>query len=527
MTIIPEPESLTTASGHFNLNENTIIYSDLKNKELSEYLKSIIFSYTNFKLLIQEISQAPHTDNSISIEINDLNEQLGNEGYILEITPQHITLSAYKPAGIFYCIQTIRQLLPIKTETLQNNEYENSKINCLKIEDYPRFSWRGFMLDEARHFHGKQVVKTLLDLMAMLKMNVFHWHLSDDQGFRIEIKEYPNFTKIGSKREESQVVSGFRKKMNGIPHSGFYSQEDIKEIIIYASARFITVIPEVDIPGHSRAILASYPNLGCRGHPLKVSTHWGIHRDILCVGKEITFKIIQEVLDEIISLFPSNIIHIGGDEVPKSRWKECPDCQLRIKNEGLKNEKGLKAYFISRVINYLKSKGQRVIAWNDILHENLERDIIIQYWILKKKKVINHLKKGGEVIMSNFKYTYLDHSYSFTPLKLAYEFEPIPKELEQQYHKHVLGLEALMWGEYTPNTKRLGWQTFPRLIAFSEVGWTSKNKKNYKSFLNRLKQFLKMLDTIGINYAKLSEVNPSFIKRFFGVFSLLKYISID
>jgi len=376
------------------------------------------------------------------------------------------------------------------------------------------------MLDEARHFHGKKVVKKLLDLMARLKLNIFHWHLTDDQGWRIEIKKYPNLIEIGSKREESQVGGFFNKRKNGIPHSGYYLQDDIKEIISYAKDRFITIIPEIDMPGHTRAALASYPNLSCRGYSFRVSPHWGIHRDILCIGKEEVFDFVKGVLDEIAQLFPSDIIHIGGDEVPKNRWEECERCQLRISKEGLKNEGDLQIYFTNRITAFLKSKGKRVMGWNEILDKNLEEDIICQYWLRGKEKVFKYLQRSGNVIMSNFKFAYLDHSYSFTPLKLAYKFEPIPKKLKPHYHENVLGLEAVMWGEFIPNLKRLEWQTFPRLIAFSEVSWTPKDKKKFRHFQNRLDRFLRRLDIIGVNYANKKEVRPRFLKRKFGIITI-------
>lgn len=448
-------------------------------------------------------------------------KNLGSEGYTLEIMPLKIKISAMNPAGVFYGIQTLRQLLPIEIESrkiVKNVEWE---IPCLKIEDYPRFAWRGYMLDEARHFHGKEVVKKILDFIAFFKMNRFHWHLTDDQGWRIEIKNYPKLTEIGSKREETQVGGRFSKKRNGIPHSGYYTEEEIAEIVRYAKNRFVKIIPEIDLPGHSRAALASYPNLSCKGYPFRVSTHWGFHKDVMCIGKDEVFEFTNTVLNEIVAIFSSNLIHIGGDEVLMERWKECPDCQDKLKSEGLKNEKELQSYFTNRISKYLNSKNQKVICWNDVLDENLTENIICQYWLRGKKKVLDHIRKGGDVIMSNFKYAYLDHSYSFTPLKLAYKFEPIPKNLNKEYYKHILGLEALMWGEYIPNNKRLEWQTFPRLIAFAEIGWTPKIKKNFTSFHKRLSEILKRLNLIGINYAKINEVKGSFFKRLFKWFTLI------
>ncbi|MFX1309801.1 MAG: beta-N-acetylhexosaminidase [Promethearchaeota archaeon] len=522
ITIIPRPVSISISSGKFTLTDETIIFSDQNLLGISNFLKNLIYNATGFNIDIREYKGSTDViKNSIILHISEDSSNLGTEGYLISISPLEVKISAKNPAGIFYGIQTLRQLLPVEIESknfIDNVEWE---IQCLKIKDFPRFSWRGYMLDEGRHFHGKEVVKRILDLMALLKMNIFHWHLTEDQGWRIQIKNYPKLTEIGSKREETQIGGRLSKKRDGIPHSGYYSQEDIQDIIEYAKDRFITIIPEIDMPGHTRAALASYPHLSCKGYPFRVSTHWGFHKDVMCVGKEEVFEFIQGVLNEIIELFPSNIIHIGGDEVLKERWKECPDCQKRLKTEGFNDVNELETYFINRLSAYLKSRGKKVICWNDVLNENLTENIICQYWFRRKKRVIEHVKKGGNVIMSNFKFTYLDHSYSFTPLKMAYKFEPIPKNLDQKYHKYVLGLEAPMWGEYTPNIKRLEWQTFPRLIAFSEIGWTPKDKRDFSLFRNHLNHFLKRFDIIGINYAKSKEVKKNIFKRLFKVFTLV------
>ncbi|MFW9874080.1 MAG: beta-N-acetylhexosaminidase [Candidatus Thorarchaeota archaeon] len=511
--IIPEPVYLIFSDREFTLTENTIIQSNQKLLNISDHLKNFLFPPTGFNLSIKKVENITTNDNTINLILINKNNQLGSDGYRLKITPHRINISARKPAGVFYGIQTLRQLLPLEIESKIGVENIKWKLPCLKIEDYPRFPWRGYMLDEARHFHGKEIVKKLLDLMALFKLNIFHWHLTDDQGWRIEIKKYPKLIEIGSKRNESQIGDFSNNKKNGIPHSGYYLQEEIKEIITYAKNRFITIIPEIDMPGHTRAAIASYPNLSCRGFSLRVSPHWGIHRDIICIGKEEVFEFIKGVLDEIAELFSSDIIHIGGDEVPKNRWKECERCQSRIEKEGLKNEEDLQVYFTNRITAFINSKGKRTMGWNEILDENLKEDIICQYWLRGKEKVFRHLQNNGKVINSDFKFTYLDHSYSFTPLKLAYGFEPIPKKLKNQYHENVLGLEALMWGEFIPNLKRLEWQTFPRLIAFSEIGWTPKDKKDFRSFQIRLDNLLKRLDFMGINYANKNEVKGVFLEE--------------
>lgn len=520
LAIIPEPVSLAFSSGKFNLTEKSIICYNDNLKELAKYLRDLLYPATGFNLEIKEFDTSTNKENFINLILSN-EDTTEPESYNLKVLPNNINISANNPAGIFYGIQTLRQLFPVEVECENIVDSFTWEFPCLEIEDFPRFKWRGYMLDEARHFHGKDVVKKILDLLSLLKMNVFHWHLTDDQGWRIEIKKYPKLTEIGSKREETQLGGRLSKKRDSNPHEGYYSQEDIKEIIEYASNRFIKIIPELDMPGHSRAALASYPNLSCKGHQLKVSTHWGFHKDVLCVGKDEVFEFLNHTLKEIIDLFPSNIIHIGGDEVLKDRWRECPNCQNRLQSEGLQNENHLQSYFINRLAQYLNSNGQKVICWNDILDKNLTENIICQYWLRGKKKVLEFIKEGGDVIMSDFKFMYLDHSYSFTPLKLAYNFDPIPKKLSTQYHKQILGLEAPMWTEFTPNTKRLEWQTFPRLLVFAEIGWTPKNKKNYALFHQRLIEFLKRLDYHGINYAKLKEAKGSLFKRLFKWLTLL------
>ncbi|MFX0007575.1 MAG: beta-N-acetylhexosaminidase [Candidatus Hermodarchaeota archaeon] len=520
INVIPKPVSWNFNSGEFTLTEGIRIYADDGLSKLGLYLKNFLHSATGFNLTVKETNEKSHVEPAIILKLTNNRKNLNYEGYSIDINTKEINITAPYVIGIFYGIQTLRQLLPPEIENSAKIKNFEWRIPCLELIDFPRFSWRGYMLDEARHFHGVKIVKKLLDLLALLKLNKFHWHLTDDQGWRIEIKKYPNLTDIGSKREETQIGSRFSKKRDGVPHSGFYTQEDIQKIVNYANERFIQIIPEIDTPGHIRAALASYPYLSCKGYPFKVSTHWGFHKDVLCVGKEEVFEFIENVLKELIDIFPSKIFHLGGDEVLKNRWKECSDCQKRIEIEGLGNEKDLQTYFISRITAYLNSLNREVICWNDVLDDNLTKKIICQYWIRNKKKVFEHMLKGGDVIMTNFKYTYLDHSYSFTPLKMAYKFEPIPKNLDEQYHNHILGLEAPMWGEYIPNVQRLEWQTFPRLVAFAEIGWTPKSKKNYSSFQSRLKFFTKRLDILGVNYANLKKVNPNILKRLFKVFTL-------
>lgn len=522
ITIIPNPVEQVEREGKFVLNDETIIECDAELRNIGEYLKKMLIPATGVNVKIKIFRQKDYSNNSIVIKINKELKNLGTEGYNFQITRKNILISAPAASGVFYGIQSLHQLLPAEIEKINEVNYVEWSVPCVEIEDYPRFSWRGCMLDEGRHFLGKDVVKKMLDLMAFLKMNVFHWHLTEDQGWRIEIKKYPKLTEIGSKRNSSQVGGFVSKKEDGIPHEGYYTQGDIEEIVSYAAERFIKVIPEIEMPGHCMAALTAYPEMSCTGGPFKVPSRFGIKKDVYCVGKEKVFDFLQDILNEVMALFPSEIVHIGGDEVPKARWKKCADCQARIKAEGLEDEKDLQNYFTNRIATYLSSRGRIAMGWNQILNNKLPSDAIAQYWMLDKKKVIKHLTRGRKIVMSKFGRVYLDYGYAFTPLRKTYAYEPVPKELKKQHHKNILGVEATMWTEWVPNAKRLYWQLFPRLIAVAETGWTQKEKKDYNSFKMRLDMFLKRLEYLGINHALKEEIDPGFFKTLFGFLTIFK-----
>jgi len=351
ISIIPKPIKVDIKQLSFTLNKNTVILTVPDLKKQAEFLRNSIAPVTGFELVIKDLSKKDEDSNTIILNIEGNDRILSPEGYILEVDQKKIRITGSTPQGVFYGIQTLRQLFPIEIENESKINREWS-VPCVRVEDSPRFSWRGFMLDESRHFFGKDTVKKLLDIMASLKFNVFHWHLTDDQGWRIEIKKYPRLLEIGSKRKETSIN---RKKFDGIPVSGSYPQDEIREIIKYASERFITINPEIDVPGHTTAALAAYPELSCTGGPFEVCTRFGILEDVLCIGKEKVFDFVQDVLNEVMNLFPSEIIHIGGDEVPRTRWKECSDCQARINKENLESEDELQVYFNNRIAEYLLS----------------------------------------------------------------------------------------------------------------------------------------------------------------------------
>ena len=518
MPIIPFPSQIEPRSGEFYLFADTVIMTDAANRLNGGYLQKLLEAPTGLSLPVQTGGQAGK--NSICLRLDPKLAALGREGYRLIISAESITVEALEPAGVFYGIQSLRQLLPVEVETRQPVSGVEWKLDCQVITDWPRFSWRGFMLDEGRHFQGRDTVLRTLDLMALQKLNVFHWHLTEDQGWRIEIKKYPRLTGMGSRRAGTRYAFGGGEH-NGVTHGGFYTQADIREIVAYAAERYITIVPEVEMPGHALAALAAYPEFSCTGGPFEVATHFGIFPDIFCAGKEATFTFLEDVLDEVLDLFSSSTIHIGGDEAPKKRWKTCPDCQKRILEEHLEDEKALQVYFTNRIAAYLDSKGRRAMGWNEILQEGLVKNAVVQFWARGREQLVEAIRRDHRpVVMSTYLEAYLDHAYSLMPLSRAYRYEPVPKELVEEEAGSILGLEFPLWTEWVPDRARLDYQTYPRLIAMAETAWTPKERKNLENFRARLPGFLRRLERLGVRYAPMREVEPAWIKRLFGVFTL-------
>ena len=382
VVIIPEPVEIREGKGIFEITKKTSLYADNGLKEVREYLQKLFLPASGWSIPSTAKADEEH---SIKLSLNVDAPKIGEEGYILKSNEKEILIKAKTPTGVFYGIQTLRQLLPKEIES--QNAISNMKwlVPCITVKDYPRFKWRGFMLDEARHFMGSEVVKKLLDLMALHKLNKFHWHLVDDQGWRIQIDKYPKLTEIGSKRELKPKRGEIENTEEENIYGGFYAKEEIREIITYAKERFIEVIPEIEMPGHSSSAFAAYPELSCSGGPFEVPTRWGIFADVYCPGNEQVYEFLKDVIDEVIELFPSKIIHIGGDEVPKIRWRSCPKCREKMKKEGISKVKDLQVLLTNYFATYLESKGRRLMGWNQILDENLAKNAISQYWFGKVK----------------------------------------------------------------------------------------------------------------------------------------------
>lgn len=504
--VIPLPQSIVMVKGKsFILNSNTTIFCSSKDDLMQKnayFLSCYIADLTGLKLKVSDIK--PKKGNYIELLLNNKNIK-GEEAYTININNKNIKISGFTSAGVFYGVQTLRKSLPICNAT--NNPIV---LPAAEIKDAPRFKYRGMMLDCSRHFFSIDFIKKFIDLIALHNMNTFHWHLNDDQGWRIEIKKYPKLVEIGSVR--TGTVMGRNSDVDdSIKYGGYYTQEQCREIVEYARQRHITVIPEIDMPGHMKAVLASYPNLGCTGGPYKVGHNWGVYYDVLCIGNEDTFKFVEGVLDEIIDIFPSRYIHIGGDETPTKRWNECSKCKKIMQKEGLAINK-LQAYFTNRIEKYLNSKGRSIIGWDEILDGDINKSATIMSWrgIEPGEK---GAKMGHDVIMSPTSYCYFDYAqtkeqYS-EPLtqvhaldvEQVYSLDPAPKTMSEESKKHILGVQANLWTEYISNPNLATYMLLPRMAALSEVQWTSPEQKDFKQFKIRATRLSKLYDKYGYIYA--------------------------
>lgn len=494
--IIPKPAIEMKHSGSFAIQKSTRLFisgsANLSTAFFDQYLKDL----SGFTLLRSNKVESK----GINLII-DARLKLKSEAYFLDVSKQNITIKAVDEKGLFYGLQSLVQLIRKNGNEIMVPAYH--------IQDEPRFAYRGMHLDVARHLFSVQSIKKWLDVLAFYKINTFHWHLTDDQGCRIEIKKYPLLQSLSAYRDETLI--GHKRanphRFDGKRYGGYYTQEEVKDIVAYAGARNITTIPEIEMPGHAQAVLAAYPNLGCTGGPYQTATYWGVFEDVFCAGNEDTFRLLEGVLDEVIPLFPSAYIHIGGDECPKNRWHNCPKCQKRIEVEKLKDEHELQSYFITRMERYLNAKGKKIIGWDEILEGGLAPDATVMSWRgLEGGIAAARLKHN--VIMTPEKFLYLDYYQSlnkseqtaaggYLPLRKVYDYEPMPTELNPEEQQYIKGVQANVWSEYLSDASKAEYMIFPRIIALAETVWSAKARKNYADFLARLqasKRFLKNLN---------------------------------
>jgi hexosaminidase len=515
VAIMPLPQKMTPQDGAFKLTADARIFADSASQPTANFLKERLQPATGYSLKTRtKFSAAAAIAGGILLTTKNANTNLGLEGYELTVATDSIVIRAPSQAGVFYGVQTLLQLLPPEIFATNLAAHADWQIPCVRIEDWPRFPWRGFMLDVSRHFFSKSEVETFLDAMALHKLNVFHWHLTDDHGWRIEIKKYPKLTTIGAWRSgggfgfDPQTTTAYGPDGR---YGGFYTQDDIREVVKYAAARHITIVPEIEMPGHSTAALAAYPEYSCTGGPFAPAMTAGIFNGIYDPAKEATFQFLADVLTEVIPLFPGKYIHVGGDEVPKDTWKNSADCQALMKREGLKNEEELQSWFIRRIEKIVNARGRSMIGWSEILQGGLAKNAAVMDWIGGAKEAAS---AGHDVVMTPTAYCYFDFYQSSNhvnepkaatwggPLTLdnMYALEPMPTNLPPELQSHILGAQGNLWTEQIPNFKQAEYMTFPRACALAEVTWSAKDARNWNDFMRRLRVHVRRLDAMNVNY---------------------------
>ncbi|KJF45381.1 family 20 glycosylhydrolase [Draconibacterium sediminis] len=497
ISVTPRPTSIVKGEGVFTLNRKTVFVAE--SEQISEVITLFAKKLKTSTGYEMDVVNTNPRDNFINVVIET--QQLANdEAYKLKVTSKNIEITGSTIKGIFYGLQTLLQLLPAEVESSTLVTDVDWNIPIVDIQDEPRFKYRGLHLDVCRHYVPVEDIKKHLDMMAMFKMNKFHWHLTEDQGWRIEIEKYPLLTQIGSKRIEGE----------GNEYGGFYTQQEVKEIVAYASDRMIDVIPEIELPGHALAALTAYPEYSCTGGPFKVRNIWGVEPDVYCAGKEETFEFLEDIIDEVVALFPSEYFHIGGDECPKTRWESCMLCQRRMKEEGLKDEHELQSYFVQRIEKVLLAHGKKMIGWDEILEGGLAESAAVMSW-RGEDGGIEAATHGHDVVMTPGNWCYLDHFQGdsrvepvaiggYTTLEESYSYEPVPEQLKAEMAKHVLGTQGNVWTEYMYTPELIEYRVYPRIIALAEVNWTSKENKNFTDFARRMDNQYVRMDMHDINY---------------------------
>ncbi|MBU0610497.1 MAG: beta-N-acetylhexosaminidase [Armatimonadetes bacterium] len=507
-SIIPRPASLELADGQFVLSSSTTIALDRDDphvRAVAQALAQVISRSTGLALPIRVEKAGDSAVRCIRLSLTPGDQTLGPEDYALTIESAGIMLRGAEARGLFWGVQTLRQLLPPEQNEHAASRADEATLPALRIVDRPRYPWRGMHLDVCRHMLPVDFVKRYIDLLALHKLNTFHWHLTEDQGWRIEIKKYPRLTEVGAWRTEA----------DGQRHGGFYTQDEVREIVAYAAARFITVVPEIEMPGHALAALASYPELSCTGGPFEVSAKWGVFDDVYCAGNDQTFAFLEDVLSEVLELFPGQYIHIGGDECPKARWKACPKCQARIQMEGLANEGELQSYFIKRVARFLEREGRRLVGWDEILEGGLAPSATVMSW----RGLVGGIaaaRMGHDVVMTPTAHCYFNYAQTATPgepghphgqvvtLRDVYAYEPTPAELTPAQARHVLGAQGNVWTEFIQTPKDVEYMAFPRLCALAEATWTPPQRRDWTDFQLRLEAHRRRLDALHVAYCPVA-----------------------
>lgn len=505
LTVIPVPNSIVKGEGAFPITRRTVIVCRGEGtREVGEYLSSELEPSRGSPFSVRRYARS----NYIMLTTEGAALELGDEGYTLVSAPRSVTISANTAAGVFYGLQTLRQLLPPENYGRKRVDTSRWTVPAVKITDRPRFKWRGMHLDVCRHFFAKEFIKKYLDILAFHKMNTFHWHLTEDQGWRIEIMKYPKLTSVGAWREKAGF--GFEEKASDADcfnekgqYGGFYTQGDIREIVEYAKRRHITIVPEIELPGHSKAALKAYPELSCTGGPFEIPTSGGVYEDVYCAGKDKTLQFIEDVLGEVAELFPGEFVHVGGDECPKKRWKACADCQKRIRDEGLHDEHELQSFVIKHASKVLAAKGKRLIGWNEIIEGGLAKGAAVMSWTGEGPGV-KAAKMGHDVVLTPNATNYFDHYQAkkdeprcfgdYLPLKTVYTYDPMPKDLVGTgLEKHILGTQGNMWSERYENRRKAEYMLEPRGSAMAEITWSAKSDIDWEDFKRRLVvQFARM-----------------------------------
>ncbi|MBL7813443.1 MAG: family 20 glycosylhydrolase [Saprospiraceae bacterium] len=515
LSIVPQPTKLIPVTGSFIISARTqfIVPNDDKGiREVAQYFADRL-KIDGTKVPVIDINDSKSTANVVFF-LKSSDDDLGTEGYKLSVTPTQININAATPQGFFYAVQTLLQALP--SEIFSQTPFKAKltwRVPCVEIEDRPRYAYRGLHLDVGRHFQPVSFIKKYIDLMALHKYNNFHWHLTEDQGWRIQIKKYPKLTEIGAWRKETLIGhnSDKPKKYDGQRYGGYYTQDDIREVVAYAKARFINIVPEIEMPGHALAALAAYPELSCDpSKKYEVATDWGVFKDVFCPS-ETTFSFLQDVLTEVMDLFPSKYIHIGGDECPKDAWKKSTFCQDLMKKQGLKDEHELQSYFIQRIEKFINSKGRKIIGWDEILEGGLAPNATVMSW-RGTEGGIEAAQHNHDVIMTPGSHCYFDHYQAepsteplaiggLLPLEKVYSYEPTPDVLNAEQGKRVIGAQGNVWTEYLRYYSQVEYMTYPRAVALAEVLWTPKNRRDYDNFTQRLQAHFKRLERMNVNYA--------------------------